>query len=275
MKKNEKFLPLCLRGLVLCIFFPVLHVSAFSVRDIVTADEYKQLLENGKIEHISFMEEGSTLSLNPDTPLSNKVPTSWPEDVDAPNFLAEELYLAKKEDFGRPGLATIEYAGKVLRSFSTLQGIQYYSHSKGRKTTLYDEAYTVKPERDPLSGKVTKIGEARTPDDTAGSADGKVVYALMDDSSLGRTVYRVEYEVRADEIRATFVNESALRLGPIKAFGPGKLRMNFVVSDCGDCFIAYLTTESSVPPLAILDKMIKQSFTSRLNAVYNWFVELL
>ncbi len=275
MKKNERFPSLRLLGVTLCMLVPLTSSFAFSVRDIVTADEYKMLVEKGKIEHLSFMEEGSSLSLNPDTPLSNKVPRSWPEDVDAPNFLAEELYLAKKEDFGRPGLATIEYAGKVLRSFSTLQGIKYYSHSKGREKTLYEEAYTVEPERDPLSGKVTNVGEVKGPDDTAGSADGKVLYALMDDSSLGRTVYRVEYEVRADEIRATFVNESALHLGPIKAFGPGKLRMNFVVSDCGDCFVAYLTTEASVPPLSILDKMIKQSFTARLDAVYNWFVERL
>ncbi len=274
MKKNEKYL-LPLLWLAVFGFFTIQNAGAFNVRDIITADEYAQLLQSGKIEHISFMEPEDALGLYPDTPLANKVPSSWPKDQDVPNFLAEELYLAKKEDFGNPGLATIDFAGKVLRSFSTLQGIQYYSHSKGKTTTLYEEAYTVEPERDPVSGKITKVGEAKAPDNTVGSANGKVVYALMDDSSLGRTVYRVEYEQRADEIRAVFINENPLRLGPIKAFGPGKLRMNFVVSDCGDYFVAYLTTEASVPPLGILDKMIKRSFATRLDAVYKWFVEHL
>ena len=270
MKKDDRRL---LLGCVLCVFVPLATSAAFSVRNLVSSDEYAQLMNQGKVERISFMEDGSVLS--PDTPLARDAAVFWPEGVEAPNFLAEELYLSKKDGFGRPGLATIEYAGKVLRSFSTLQGVQYYSHSKGRKATLYSEAYTVVPEKDPVTGKVLRVGEAKGPDDLAGSADGKILYALMDDSSLGRTVYRVEYEVRPDEIRASFVNESSLRLGPIKAFGPGKLRINFVVSDCGDYFLAYLTTEAAVPPLGILDKLIRQSFSARLDAMYDWFVDRL
>lgn len=256
---------------ILLLLLPLCQSYAFNARDILSPEEYEQLLRDGKIERMSFMEEGAGLRLAPDTPLAKKALGFWPSDMGSPNFFAEELYLAKKSDFPKPGLATIDYAGKILRSFSTLQGIQYYSHRRGKMATLYEEAYTVVPETDPVTGHVTKVGEARGPDNTAGSADGKTQYALMDDNSLGRTVYKVSYEERADEIWANFVNESALKLGPIKAFAPGKLRMNFVIADCGDYIVAYLTTEAAVPPLGILEKKIKESFSTRLAAVYSWF----
>ncbi len=269
MKRSKTFRRLAALGLLALAV--AAQSYAFNARDILTADEYAQLLKDGKIERLSFMEDGAGLSLAPNTPLTKKALNFWPKDMEKPNFYAEEIYLARKSDFPRPDLATIDYAGKILRSFSTLQGIQYYSHRRGRMATLYEEAYTVIPETDPKTGKITKVGEARGPDNTAGSADGKTQYALMDDNSLGRTVYKVSYEERTDEIWANFVNESALKLGPIKAFAPGKLRMNFVVADCGDYIVAYLTTEAAVPPLGILEKKIKESFSTRLAAVYGWF----
>ncbi|MBQ9538610.1 MAG: hypothetical protein IJU95_05015 [Treponema sp.] len=251
------------------------QLYAFRAEDILSPKDYARLTKDGRIELLSFLEEGASLSLSPSTPLSKKVAGSWPKDMDKPNFYAEELYIAKKSDFARPNLATIEYAGKVLRSFSTLQGIQYYSHRRGKMATLYEEAYTVVPETDPVTGRVKKVGEKKGPDELAGSADGKVLYAMMDDSSLGRTVYKVSYMEREDEIWASFVNESPLKLGPVKAFAPGKLRMDFVVMDCGDYIMAYLTTRASVPALGILDRKIRESFSTRLAAVYKWFTERL
>ncbi|MBP5156414.1 MAG: hypothetical protein K6G18_00530 [Treponema sp.] len=271
MKKKVLFIRLA--GMLLLLLQPMVQSHAFNARDLFSAADYEKLLKDGKIERIAFMEDGMEMGLTPNTPLAKKVLSAWPKDLDTPNFFVEELYLAKKDDFARPGLATIDFAGKILRSFSTLQGIQYYSHRRGKMATLYEEAYTVDPEKDPVTGRVAKVGETKGHDDTAGSADGKVLYALLDDSSLGRTVYRVEYVERPDEIWANFVNESALKLGPIKAFAPGKLRMNFVVIDCGEYVAAYLTTQAAVPPLAILEKKIKESFSTRLDAVYKWFVE--
>lgn len=271
MNRRLRFIRLA--GMLALLTQAVIRSYAFNARDLFSAADYEKLLKDGKIERIAFMEDGMSMGLAPDTPLAKKVMASWPQDLEKPNFFVEELYLAKKEDFARPGLTTIDYAGKILRSFSTLQGIQYYSHRRGKMATLYEEAYTVAPEKDPVTGRVSKVGEARGYDDTAGSADGKVLYAMMDDSSLGRTVYRVEYVERPDEIWANFINESALKLGPIKAFAPGKLRMNFVVIDCGDYVAAYLTTQAAVPPLAILEKKIKESFSTRLDAVYKWFTE--
>ena len=48
--------------------------------------------------------------------------------------------------------------------------------------TLYKEAYTIKGPKDR-----TKVA-----DDTAGSADGKVLYCMQNDNSFGKTNYRME-----------------------------------------------------------------------------------
>ena len=135
MKRNRAFQRMA--ALVLLSLAAFSQAGAFSVRDILSADEYERLMKDGRIERMSFLEDGTGLILAPKTPLSKKLAASWPKDMEKPNFFAEEIYLAKKSDFPRPDLATISYAGKILRSFSTLQGVQYYSHSRGKMATLY------------------------------------------------------------------------------------------------------------------------------------------
>lgn len=234
---------------------------AFNVDKVFSPEDAKKLKEGGKLEKISFLVDDASLSLTPDTPLSKEASVSWPKRQETPNFLVEEVYLISKSELGSASTATVDYASKLLRSFSKMEGIEYYSHSEQKMTVLYETAHTIAGPKD-----TKKIA-----DDTAGDADGQVRYCLLDDHSLSKSTYRVTYSQREDEVRACLVNLSSLKVGPIKAIGESALRMNIVISDMGDYLCLYLTSEAKVPKLKILEERMQNSFSARLDALYNWF----
>ncbi len=237
-------------------------VFAFNAELIFSADDYAKLVSGEHLEKTCFLVEGSKLDMNPDTPLCKEAAESWPDELVKPNFLVEEIYLIPKSELGSGSKATVDYAGKLLRSFSKMQGIQYYSHSEKKTTTLYEKAYCIAGADD----------RSQVADDTAGDPDGQIRFCLLNDHSLGESCYRVTYTARPDEVRACMVNLDTLKVGPIKAINEGALRMNIVISDCGDYLCLYLTSETKVPKLKILEERMQNSFTARLEAIYNWFL---
>ena len=128
--------------------------------------------------------------------------------------------------------------------------------------TLYKKAYTIKSGTD-----VTRI-----PDQTEGSADGKVIYGLQDDHSFGKTNYCIKYRETENEVAATFTNFTPLHVGPIKAVESEDLVIDIVITDCGDDFIVYLTVRAKFLAVSVLEPIMNDSLSSRLNAIYSWFV---
>ena len=140
--------------------------------------------------------------------------------------------------------------------------MQYYSSDK-KIETLYKEAYCIAGPKD----------RTKVPDDTAGSADGKIMYSMQDDNSFGKTNYRLEYHQTAQEVSAGFSNTTGLYVGPIKGINDDNLRISMVIIDCGQDFMVYMLVQAKFPALKILENSMNESFSSRLNAIYNWFIK--
>ena len=236
---------------------------ALEASALFDADTYKELKEKGYVERSFFGKEKFNLSLYPDSPLGRMAKDNWPANKDNPTFVVEEAYLISKKELGSGNYAktTIEYASKVLRSVSKLEGIYYYSNSEKKDAVLYKNAYCIASHND----------ETRVDDDTSGSAEGLVKYCILDDHTFGRARYTLHYNERPDEISANFVNIDSLKLGPIKGIEPGNLYITLVVSDCGDDMLVYLVTQAKTPALKIIKSTIYDSFSSRLAAIYKWF----
>lgn len=245
------------------MLFPLAGVSAFNAGELVDGDVLSYLKENGSLERLSYKESSVEPSLTPRSPLAEKVASSWPEGQKKPVFVDEELYLVSKSQLGsgNAALTTIDYASKILRSISKMQGLRYYSHTEKKWDTLYKEAYCIKGAKDRI----------RVDDDVSGTAEGKVVYCMQKDNSFGKIYSRVTYHQRPDEVCASFVNVSDVYVGPIKAIDEGNLRINIVIMDCGEDMLVYMLVQSEFPALKILEKTMYNSFSARLDAIYTWF----
>ena len=239
--------------------------SAFALEGsaIFGAETYKELKEKGSIERSFYMKDDAVLSLYPDTPAGRRAAASWTNTEEKPVFLVETLYLIPKEELGsgQPSKTTIEYASKIIRSVSKMQGMRYYSTSHKQEEVLYKEAHLIAGPND----------FTRVEDDTAGSADGKTVYCVLHDNSFGKASYKLDYFERPDEVSGTFENLGPLKVGPIKAITPGNLIISLVISDCGDDMAVYLVTQAKFPSLKMFEKLMYNSFSTRLTAIFNWF----
>ncbi|MCR4939033.1 MAG: hypothetical protein K5930_02855 [Treponemataceae bacterium] len=229
-----------LRKVGLSVF---LLLSAF----LLTAQDY----------NVYYKEKNVPLKLCPDTYFGKQISEEWAgKKGKTANFVAEAYYvLPKKENI------SIEDISIMTRSFSTMQGIEYYSNSEKKYEVLYPECYTVSDEK----------GKTKIPDVTYGSADGKKIYILQNDNSFGKSVYEMNYKQKGEEIYFTSVNLDSLKYGIFTAAGPKTLKLTFLVVNGSKEIGFYALVEGDIASFPFIDDFIKDSFVSRLDAVYNWF----
>lgn len=229
--------------------------------DVVLPSVFGALREEGRMQ-----QETQEFSLFPDTPLARAATDTW-ERNDAPLYSAESLYYLPKETLAEhsknPADAdtSIAAAAKILRMISKMQGIQYYSNGDKKWETLYKRAYMVENAR----------SKQAIPDQTEGDAEGKTFFCLLDDHSFGENVYQLDYRQSADEVSVCFTNTDALKVAMITGVKPRDLKINLVVTDCGDAFLVYLVAQAKYPQISFLEKRLRRSLAARMDAIYGWF----
>ena len=109
-------------------------------------------------------------------------------------------------------------------------------------------------------------------DKNTGNADGQVLFCYQEDASFGVCRYKVEYKQNQDTLFALFSNIDTLGIGPFKAIFPGKMKINTIVIDCGDSILLYLGTDADSKKLPGIKGQLEDSFSSRMDAIYKWFL---
>ena len=127
---------------------------------------------------------------------------------------------------------------------------------------LYKEAYCIKGPKD----------RTRVPDDLSGSADGKVLYCLQNDNSFGKINYKIEYHQNNQELSAIFSNTTGLFVGPVKGISEDNLKISVVTVDCDSEMMVYLLVKANFPSVGFLEDTMKQSLSTRLDALYKWMI---
>lgn len=249
---------------VICLFLSVLTAGSLFAQkasEYVSSEIYESLKEKGVIRTYTYQPGNPKLKLVPSTNLNRDVESFWKESEEAPAFTVENLYLLSKKDLGSPDKTNIEYASKVIRSVSKMEGLKYYTSNK-KYTTLYKNAYVIKGPND----------RTRMPDPVEGNADGMVIYALQDDHTFGKANFEVKYQQTEDEVGTNFINVTPMYMGFIQAVEAKNLRINLVITDCGEEFLVYMAIRSRFPAIQLFESMMYDSFNSRLEAIYNWFI---
>lgn len=235
---------------------------AYNASDLVSASSYAKLQKDGVVQVSHYKEKGAKLSLVPNTPAAKEAYKMWTSDEE-PVFLGEHLYLIPKSKLNasNPESVTIDAASKIVRSVSKMQGMTYYSHRSKKVKTLYESAYCIKGPKD----------RTRVADNTEGNANGKVLYAMLDDASFGKTNYRMEYTQNAQEVALHFINETGLSVMGISAVSKNNMHIKLVITDCGDSVMVYMAVMAKFPGIKMLEQTMNESFVARLDSIYTWF----
>ncbi len=250
------------------VFASSMFAENTKAKGMVKAEQYQKLLKEGSV--FDSRDNGSmVLTLLPETVYSEKIKASMVEK-DSKNFpfTYEGLYLLNKQDLLKKSNSTketitIEDVSKITRSVSKMQGMKYYSSTKKKETVLYDKCYMIADEN----------SKTAIPDQNTGSADGQVSYCLQDDSSFGINRYKLSYFQNEDTLMCQFRIVDTMGLGPFKAIYPGKMVINIVVVDCGEDLLLYMNTDLDSVKFPGIKGQITDSMTSRMDAVYNWFIK--
>ncbi len=236
--------------------FVISSSFAYNLEEILPENVCAELLKKGKIQNNKFKDKDTSLVLAPKTALTDKMVEMCSISTN-PTLIGENLYLVEKNDF------TIKKSSRVMRSISKMTSMEYYSYGDKKWEPLYKDAYCIAGPND----------RTRVDDDVEGSADGKVVYCLLNDNSLGKTNYKLTYFENENELAVDFVNTTAMRYGPIRAVKTGNLHINVVVIDCNDKLLVYMMVKSKFLGLDALENRMNNSLMARLDAIYKWFLK--
>ncbi len=229
--------------------------------NIVPPETVRELVSRGIVQHTVYRSPGEGLSLEPKNSLAAAAASFW--DADPAVFFSESLYLYEKAEGKEtsPG-GDIGRISVILRSLSRLEGIEYFSTSRNKMRTLYASSYTV-------SGPGSRD---RIPDQTAGSAEGKSLWALQKDLTFGEYHYRYDYRQTGDSVAFYSRNGEGLRYSLLKLVDADRLRVSLVVQDLGTHLLIYSLTRADFPALPGIEGKLNSSFTTRAEALYRWFI---
>ncbi len=234
------------------------HAQESALDSLISKEVLLELeSSNGRIERTYKNVSDFSQAISPNTEFSKRSATTWKND--SSKFASENLFLVKKSDLG--GDNSLSAVSKIVRSISTMKGIQYYSNGDKKWETLYHEAKVIKSPKD----------KTALPDETDGSADGKSLFCLLEDNSFGDCIYRVDYHESETEVSAFFENAAAFKYGPIKAVKTGNLNINLTVTDAGEYYLVYMLVRAHYPSLPFLESRMTRSFNARVEAMFDWF----
>lgn len=219
---------------------------------------FQQLLEKGEYRTQYFKDDVVDFSLFPKTELGAALNTTWTEEKE-PVFVSESLFLIDKP--GDSEELDIELISKIMRSISSMEGIEYYSNSDKKMKTLYHQSYTIDNIED----------GNEIPDKTEGSADNLSIYAFQEDGSFGENYYQIDYRQRENEVSMVIRLEDSLKYGIITAVKANNLVFNIDVLDKGQYLVMYIGAKVRFPAISFLENKLNKSFGARIAALHDWF----
>ena len=207
-------------------------------------------------ERIVYKESDMSPSLVPISEISQEVVNYWKDTYDKkPVFVAEILYEIPSSN------VDMKEVSKILRSFSTMEGIEYYSNSRGKYDILYDACYTIS-DLDSLK---------KIPDNQEEDANGLKLYMFQNDNSFGETPYEVTFWQTDSEVGMNFVNKGSLYVKFVKAVKEENLCLTLYTKKENDKLLVYILAQADFAAVPFVQTKIRDSLTARIEALFNWF----
>ncbi|MDH8700804.1 hypothetical protein M2138_000135 [Dysgonomonadaceae bacterium PH5-43] len=179
-----------------------------------------------------------------------------------PNLFVECLTIYKKEKKSssseRDRLALLNTTLNV----SSLQGIEYYSKTKGKMRVLYEESVTINNPKEQKTIKDKFFNDVQ---------DSVTVYAKQKDSSFGSNIYMYKYYSTPDILLFTQENLTNMKYGFVTLIGESNLRSVVSIIDAKDHILIYVLSMAKASVPSWIEKRVRESFINRADALIKWF----
>lgn len=223
---------------------------------LLPAPIIKELVETGKIQKSAYKDKNAKITLAPSLDLVQRI-TSLVDPTSC--YFVENLYLYKKSHSFDLNTDKIS---RILRSLSSLEGIEYFSASKKNQRVLYEKSYSI----------ISKNDKTKKKDNFEDNTDGLRVFALQKDSTFGEYIYRYDYALSEKTVSLKSTNCEALKLGFITIIDQNNLQANLIVHDLQTHLLIYVFTQAQFLYLPGLEGKLNSSFSNRAEALYDWFI---
>lgn len=236
--------------------------TALSIENLFPSDTVLQLVKMGRMQRSFYGKKNVKLELFPDTQAGRDTAANW-DGKKEPVFIVESLYLIPVTD--EKNTADINDVSLVLRSFSKMTGMRYYSNSRKRYETLYTDVHCVNnPEE-----------KKNVPDPLDVSADALVSYVYQKDRSLSGCVYRFSFFQTQNEIGARAVNTDEVQYKGFSILKPEHLVLNVHAVQTKEGIVFYILVRADAAKIPLVSEKLAKSYGSRADAIYEWCVSLL
>ena len=236
--------------------------TALSLENLFPSDTVLQLVKTGRIQRSFYGKKNVKLELFPDTQAGRDTAANW-DGKKEPVFIVESLYLIPVTD--EKNIADINDVSLVLRSFSKMTGMRYYSNSRKRYETLYTDVHCVNNPEEKKS----------VPDPLDVSADALVSYVYQKDRSLSGCVYRFSFFQTQNEIGARAVNTDEVQYKGFSILKPEHLVLNVHAVQTKEGIVFYILVRADAAKIPLVSEKLAKSYGSRADAIYEWCVSLL
>ena len=236
-----------------------------SLEDILPRATCEALQKEGRLQRNVFDKKKSIVcEYLPSGPLADSVRDYW--GADTCDYMREEIFLYKKS----PSAAALsveesgKIIGRIIKSVSRLEGTTYFSNSRQEERLLYKRAFCVSD------------AESKTPipDPIDAETDGLSVLVLLEDLTFGENIYNFSYQQRDGQTAFFFVNETPFKMMGVTGIKTRELKSVLLAEDLGDSLLVYGIVRADHISLPGIKKRMEASISSRMDAMYEWFVNL-
>ena len=178
-----------------------------------------------------------------------------------PDVVVEALYLWKKPKAAAPDVETLTVYN-ILRAVGTLQGIEYWSASRGRMRLFYEESWRIASfeDRAPISDEaVAVVPQAET------------LTVWQKDLSFGGNVNQVEYRSTDHGVLMESVNLTRMSYGILPVAAPGQLKVRVLAIPVDEGVLFWVTSSARAAVVPGIRGKLEASFGNRAEAIFRWF----
>ena len=172
------------------------------------------------------------------------------------------VYSNQAVDLDSPESRLLIY--NILRSMSTMKGIQYYSASRERMRTLFAESYVVDG----------PVAEKRLPGPVVREIPPfSKLHVLQEDLTFGENLYATEFRYSGDYFLLDSTNLTTMHYFIFPMVKPENSVTLILLIPSGEQLLFYGAVGAHTLRLPGLARSREDSFYNRLKAIYGWFTD--